>query len=171
MSDLPPDATENPAAYFPTSIVNLFASRLQVFMKKHTVLSRPIHYQDPSPSIGVAASDWVPDMDSMQMGQPEPTLNRYMIKIGNLDKSLDENMGRALHSVAAKTIRTILYRDPILRVELPRLREELLGTSEKVVKFHVTRQTYLAARDGSTFLYLATTEVLVETETTLLTPL
>jgi hypothetical protein len=83
-------------------------------------------------------------------------------------KSLEEQEGRVAFTLHAKMVRAILYRDPDLRVRLGGLQEELLSTAERVKRYGVMRQDFLTNELQGTFVFLASTDLFVETETTAL---
>lgn len=168
MTDLPGDAVLNPAGYFPGSFLNIFQQLIERHLPNHAVLLRPARNTDPVAAVGIYAASWVPDTDSFQIGQYEPAINHYLIKLQNIQKSFDEEMGRAVFTAAAKVIRVILYRDPDLRVQLLGLQEEILRSVERVTKYNVLRQDFLSSKLGATFFYLATTDIMIETESTAL---
>lgn len=169
VTGVPSDAAENPAGYFPGAFLNHIEASLARYLPKTNIQLRPIRTEDSGNSIGIYSASWLPDQDSYEIGNGYgPTCNYYMIKIQNVVKSANETMGRALFTNVAKMIRVILVRDPDFRVALLGLTEEMLSTKERVSKFSVTRQDYLSTRIQATFLYLATTDLLIETETTFL---
>jgi hypothetical protein len=130
------------------------------------IVRRPLRYVDPARTIGLHAVDWTPEAGSAVMGQEEPQLARYLIRIQNLIKAGDEDEGRSLYVIDAKMIRAILYRDTALRVRCGELSEELLDTLERFKKFGVRNQRFLNNELSGQFVFLATTELWVETEVT-----
>lgn len=158
----------NPLPYFPTAFVDAVVSSLQANLPNNIVLHRPLRSEDPGGVIGVWAENWVADEDSFVMGQNDPVVTRYLVRVRNLIKATDEEYGRGIFSVEAKAIRVILYRDPDLRVRLAGLQEEMMSTVERVKKYTVARQDYMSAQMSGAFNFLATTDVRIETETTLL---
>lgn len=157
---------------FPSNIVEELATTFREHLAgpdddpKTEILTRPVRFTDPALSLGIYALDWTPVQDSMQIGQQEPALNRYLFRIQNLVKHATEVEARALYTTHAKIVRAILYRDPGLRVRLAALQETFLGTSERFHRFGVRSQGYLNNELRGNWVYLATTDLWVETETT-----
>lgn len=166
MSDLPSDIVVNPAGYFPGTFVNEIARSLQEFMPTHSVQTRPVRNTDPPRSVGVFSVSWRADVESFGIGQVEPTLNRYVVRVQNVAKGFDEGEVMAAFTNDAKTIRVILYRDLDLRVRLSGLQEAFMSSVERVHKMQVLGQDYLSTRLTAEFMHVATTDVLIETETT-----
>ncbi len=132
---------------------------------KAEVLKRPLRHTDPALSVGVYAFNWVPDPESAQIGQHEPALATYLYRIQLMVKHATETEARALFTTHAKIVRAILYRDPGLRVRLAALQEDLLGSRERFHRFGVRNQSFLNNELRGTWVYLATTDLWVETET------
>jgi len=130
------------------------------------VFTRPLRPSDPAVSGGVFALDWRPD-DYEIMGRPngDPTLATYMLAIQILVKHTDEQEGLALHSETAKAVRSMLYRDAVLRVALTSLTESSLGVTERALKWGVGQQRYANNELNGTFLFLTTTELSLQTQT------
>lgn len=127
-------------------------------------VNRPLRISDPARSCGLFALTWQPMADSQQIGQQEPAINRYDIRIQTLVKHAQEIEGRALSSLDAKSIRVILYRDRDLKLRLLTLTEELLSSKETFKRFGIRRQNLLNTEMRGTFVYLNTTEVWFESE-------
>lgn len=151
---------------FPENVVEVIENRFITLFPGHAVVSRTLRHLDPAKSIGIFVVDVTPDREnSMQIGQREPTVNRYVYRIQNMIKAGDEVSGRAEFGLDSKAIRGILYRDTNLRVELTTLTETFLGSRESLKGFGVVRQRFLNNELGrGSFVYLAQTDVWVETE-------
>ncbi len=133
------------------------------------VLRRPLRYSDPDRSVGIHPVDWTPDeQGSSFIGQNEPGIARYIFRVMNLVKHTDEEEGRALYVLDAKMIRAILYRDTALRVRLGTLNETILGTIERFKRIGIRNQRFLNNELSGQFVFLATTELYVDTEITTL---
>lgn len=151
---------------FPNNIVQLLMDRLKVNMPDWEVLGRPIRIADPNFTLGVYALDWQPQDSTIQIGGgSEPILSRYNLRIQNLIKHTDEAEARADFTVAAKSVRAIVARDPGLTVGLPALQETLLGAKEVLLRYGIRSQSFLNNDIKGTFTFLATTDLWVETET------
>jgi hypothetical protein len=158
----------DPASYFPALFTVKIGETLQEYLTDCHIILRPVRTEDATNSVGIYSATWMPDDNSHEIGSYGPTIQRYLIKIQNVVSAFSEAEGRALHSNIAKMIRVILYRDPVLRVALLGLAETMLSGVERVTKFNVARQDFLSSKIGASFIYLATTDVLIETETTFL---
>lgn len=128
-----------------------------------TVLARPLRPTDPDVSIGVYLVDWTPR--DYQIGQNDPVVGLYEFRVDLLVKHIEEMQGRTLSAKYAKMIRTMLYGDGDLRVALSQTTEEFNGLVERVQKCGVRVQRFLNNEIKGTFLYLASSEFYVETET------
>jgi len=169
VTDLPANAIDAPKEYFPATFVSMIAKALDDLLPDDcVVVERPLGESDPNYAVGVYAESWATDEDTYQIGQFEPTENRYEIRVQSLVKSIDHMTGRAAHSNLAKTIRVILYRDTTLRVRLTTATEELLSSVERVKGYGVKRQEFLSGKVGAGFMFMATTHVFVDTNTTFL---
>lgn len=154
---------------FPMATVEIVHERFAELMRDRVILDRRLRPSDPARSIGIFPVDWSPVRNSMEIGgpnrPPEPTLQTYQYRIQSLVKHTDEIEGRALYALDAKFVLAILYRDQDLRVRLTTVQETLLGSVERVQRFGVNSQRYLNNELSGQFIYLATTEFWVETET------
>lgn len=146
-----------------------FTELLNDATQEYSVLTRTLRPTDPNQAIGIFASDWAPFEDSMEMGGPgvpaEPTISRYNFRIQNMVKAANEVEGRQMFARDAKIIRAILYRDQALAVRLRDINEVTLDSSERVMRYGVQRQRFLNNEIRGSFLYLATTELWVDTAT------
>ena len=153
-----------PVPGFPMNIVDEIHAAFVRLMPDHTVIDRPLRYADPARSIGIQVAETTPLANTQQIGQLEPTVERYQLRIQNLVKHSDEILGKAWFALDAKSIKAVLYRDTTLRLRLASLTEEVLGTRETVKQWGVTRQRFLSNELRSQFVYLATTDFWLETE-------
>lgn len=161
-------------AVFPNNIVGLICARMQLIDQDIEVVRRPLRLHDPAQSIGVFASLWTPDEQSMEMrgvlggaspAPSEPTLNRYVLAVQAFVKDFDQERGLATHSVLSTMVRAILYRDEPLRVGLSMLASQVMGVNERVFRWGLTTQKFLNNELGeSEWLYLSTVEAYVDTE-------
>jgi hypothetical protein len=149
---------------FPNNALELIRERLQFFMPEHVIVMRALRYTDASQSLGLMAADWTPQQNTAQIGQLEPSVARYLIRVQNMVRATDEVTGRSLFTVNAKTVRAVLYRDSTLHVGLATLTEEILGTREVAKRWGVARQRFLNTELQSQFTYVAQTDFWLETE-------
>lgn len=153
-------------AGFPVNIIGLLDERFKKNMPDHAVVQRPCRMMDPAQTLGIYPVDVDPVQSSHQIGQIEPTLLRYLVRIQNMVKSGDEAYATGLFAFDAKSVRVVLYRDPDLAVRLPLLTEELLGVRESVKRWGVGRQRFVNTGSQSGIVLVAQTDLWVETETT-----
>jgi hypothetical protein len=151
---------------FPLNIVDALAVKVgEIEGVAIPVPKRPLRLSDPAISVGVHADDWVPKPDSFQIGQVEPSLATYMVRVQTMVRHSNEEEGRKLHTAISKHLRALLYRDEPLRVSLGGLYEDIRGSRERVQRFGVARQRFLNNTFNGVMVYLATTDFFVETET------
>lgn len=147
------------------NIVEAVHTTLEEYFPEHSVVNRPLRLEDPAKSIGILVVDAVPQDTSKQIGQREPALIRYQLRIHNMIKHTNEVEGKAMFSLDAKSIKAVLYRDPTLTLSLAALQETLLGTTEVAKQWGVSRQRFLSNElPRSQFVYLAVTEFWLEAE-------
>lgn len=152
---------------FPTNVIEVLHGRFTETFPDHEIQDRPLRYTDPARSVGLYVSTWVPDEEnSKQIGQVEPALSTYLVRVQNMIQAADEVDGRTMFTVDAKIVRAMLYRDPSLRVALGSLTEEMFGTIERLQRFGVRNQSFLNNELEGQFVFLATTDFWIETETT-----
>lgn len=149
---------------FPVNITGLVRTRLEANMPDHAVVERPVRFEDPEQTLGIYCADWTPDPRSHQIGQEEPARATYIIRIQNMVKSYDEEYCKQMFGFDSKSVRVVLYRDPVLQVQLPLLIEEILGTREIVKKWRIGRQRFLNTELQSYFTSVAQTDFAVEVE-------
>lgn len=151
---------------FPNNVVIALAEAMEnrVDGLRGVVLKRPLRKIDPGPSVGIFAVDWRPE--SYDIGKPDPAIHSYLFGIQALVKNGDEEIGRLEHGLLSKMVRVMLYRDDSLRVRLSGLTDTTLGVTERTLRWGVRQQRYIANEIQGTFLYLSTTEVWLETEST-----
>jgi hypothetical protein len=151
---------------FPMDFVDPIVASMKNLMNSEILVEpRPLSALD-SNTIGVYPTTWLPAVDSHLIGQNEPTLNNYIVQIANVLVHGDDIEGRRLHGADCRSIRAILYRDDGLRVALLGLAEVLFGSVERVKKYNVQRQDFLASRLDIGFTFLCTTDLVIQTETT-----
>lgn len=151
---------------FPENVLDEIEKSVQTYMSEYDVVHRPLRIQDPPRSLGLFAFDWSPLDDSKQIGQIEPALNKYEIRIQTLFKGVGEVEARGENVLASKSLRAILYRDPTLVIRLRALSEEFLDTRETFKRYGVRRQSFLNNQMSGSMINLIVTEVWFETEVT-----
>lgn len=164
------------AAIFPNNVVITLAEKAAELDEEIVVLKRPLRASDPNVAVGIFASQWSPDESSYEIGQNatlgggarhEATISQYLISIQALVKDMDEIRGLNKHSVLAKMVRDMLLRDPHTGVALTMLSvtDESGQHTERVQRRKVRTQRYISNEISGSWLYLATLEFLIETET------
>lgn len=149
---------------FPENIIEVLRDYfLESSIEPEGVYLRPLVTADHSEAMGIFATEWKP-VDN-QIGQWDPVLARYTIKVQILIKHTDEEDGRAASSIAAKNIRVMLYRDNDLRVRLTELFETGNGYTERVQRWGVRGQDFLINEGKGEFMFLASADLWIETET------
>lgn len=147
---------------FPENIVEELSITLDTLAEVDKVVHRPLRPTDPNGSIGIYAVDWNPQ--EYQIGQYDPAVTRYLVAIQSFVKHGDDQEGVALHARMAKKVRVMLYRDDELRVRLGTLSVTEDGMTERLQRWGVQTQRYLSNEVQGSFMYLAVTEMWVETE-------
>ena len=157
-------------AVFPNNLVECVALRLGLLDPDLFVTRRPLRETDPNQSIGVFGALWTPHQDSLEMkgklspGSSEPTFGRYVVTIQAFIKDTDDERGLATHSVLSALIRAILYRDEPLRDLIANLSVEVLGIKEVARRWGITQQRFLNNELESSWLFLSSIELWVDTE-------
>jgi hypothetical protein len=154
--------------FFPMRFIPPIVEALKRGIPSHEVVERSLGPSEGNDIIGVFPAQWVPELDTKEMGSTEPTMSRYTVRIQNLRIDADEIVGRRLFNNTSRMIRAILYRDAALRLALLGLQEVISQSTERVKIFDVTKQDYLSARNSDQqMMYLCTTEMVFVTETSL----
>lgn len=150
---------------FPMNCVDeIRASFVQYLDPEVAVIRRPVRITDPNRSVGIFPVNQEPVESSQQIGQMEPVLSQYLLRVQLLVKHADEEAGRRLYAVDTTSLKVILYRDPGLRMRLAALSHTIMGTTERFKKFTVRSQRFLNNELGTQFVYLSVTDLVVETE-------
>jgi hypothetical protein len=156
------EAPTFPLVDFPENVVSELEISLSDIQQVGNVFRRPLKPTDPSNSIGIYATLWMPQ--EYQIGQYDPAVTRYSIVVQSFVKNGSEEEGIAQHSRLAKRIKIMLYRDDALRLRLAGLSTTEGGVTERTLRWGVQNQRYLSNEIQNTFLFLATTEMWIETE-------
>lgn len=154
---------------FPNNIVEVVALRADLLDPDVTVLKRPLRNTDPVQSIGVFASQWIPNDDSKEfLGQAyatQPTLSTYRVAIQAFVKDQDEMRGLNTHAAMSRVLRNMLYTDQPLRVALSSLSSTLGATTEQSQRWGISQQRFFSNELSGNWLYLSILEFWLETET------
>lgn len=156
-------------AVFPNNFVLIIADRFEMLDADLMVFKRPLRESDPNQCIGVFATLWTPDDESMEMrgpatGMHEPTIESYSVGIQAFVKHTDTELGLNIHSVLSEMVRTMLYRDAPLRVALTSLTTDLLGVHKRVQGWGIRNQRYFSNELSGAWVFLSTVECWLEVE-------
>lgn len=151
---------------FPNNVVNAIKDQVELIDGDLFVTRRPLRHSDPQQSVGIFASQWVPDQESFEMGSAfhEPTLSQYLISVQTFVRDFDEERGLAVSSVLSTLVRTMLHRNADLRVALRSLSVVIEGSTEKTGRYSVRTQRFHSNEIDGNFLYVSTLEIWLETE-------
>lgn len=147
---------------FPENVVAEIKTSLEAQEELDRVVARPLNPTDPHLSAGVFATEWTPTQ--MVIGQFDPAVSRYGATIHTFVKHGNEEEGIALHTRIAKMVRVMMYRDEALRVRLANLSTTEFGVTERIQRWGVSTQRYISNEFQGSFLFLAVTEMWIETE-------
>lgn len=157
---------------FPVNIVNTLYDPLNAIDGDVRVRRRPLTSLDDIQCIGVFPLNMQPDPDSMEMrgigspGYATPTLTNYRVNIQGLVKHGDEVEGIAVHSILAKRIYATVARNAALRLALGALTYSDADMTERLIKWSVGTQRYLATEADGLFQFASVTELEFTTQTT-----
>lgn len=155
---------------FPNNIVQKLKARAQALDANLYVAGRPLRNSDPTQSIGITSSMWTPDLESLEMmglpvGNQQPTLSRYITNIQAFVKNMDEEVGISEHATLSNMLRTMLYSDSTLRVQLGSLVWTNGVKSERAQRWGILSQRFVSNEVRGEWLYLSNLEFWLETET------
>lgn len=154
-------------AVFPNCIIKVLADRVPSLDADLFVTRRPLRSSDPNQSVGVFPGQWVPDERSQEMGRinpGEPTMQQYIVGVQAFIKDGDEEKGLARHSALSYAIRSMLYRDAVIRVGFQSLAYTSNGVTERLRRWGIRNQRFLGNELSGSWLYLSTLEVWAETD-------
>ena len=151
---------------FPAAVIEVLEDELPNHFPDYEILTRPLAQTDPALSVGVFATDWRPEPGSEEIGGLQPTINNYLIRLQAMTKNTDRQEGRANASTAGSLLRTMLYRDPTLRVRLTQLQYEAMGGVERLQRYGVQTQRFLNNELRGTFVHFVSTDFWVQTSIT-----
>lgn len=152
---------------FPTNVAQVLGAQIKLLDDEIYTFSRPLKHTDPNVSVSTFGLQWEPDertWETRGQGAMGPTVQRYLVVIQAFVKDMDVERGAAKHSVLSAMIRGMLHRSPTLRVALTSLVVTTEDYTESLRRWSIRSQRFLNNELGGSWLYLATTEVLIETE-------
>lgn len=147
---------------FPLNFAKILRDRFEDQDEFSMVVARPLRPSDQDRMVGIFPTVWIPQ--EFEIGQYDPAVTRYMLAIQTMAKNATEEEGIAAHSKLAKKVRVMLYRDEDLRVQLGRLKTTDPVVTERVQRWGATNQRFLANEINGQFLFLAVTDLWLETE-------
>jgi len=156
---------------FPNNIIELLTDSLQSIDPETEegrndglrVVRRPIHPTDQTETVAVFPTTWNPVNDSFELGNREPTLQRYSVSVEAMVTNIDEADGIRVHSLLSALVKHKLYRDEALKVALPMLSVNLGGHSEKLHNWGINQQRFQNNKFKGVFYYLSTLDLWFET--------
>lgn len=154
-----------PIKTVPVLVTDALFEAFDARLKDTPTYRRRLRPTDPATCIGVSLSNFVHTPSSAQIGQREPAFGVYTFTVQNMVKHSDEEQGRMIYDVQCALVRAVLYRNTQLGVRLLGAEEVIEGSFERVKRFGIRRQDFLASKMQA-FTYLCTTEVYVEVEIT-----
>jgi hypothetical protein len=151
---------------FPLAFIDAIADALEAIMgATHKVQTEPLDPLSHDKTLAVFPMAWTPEPDTAMIGQREPTINHYSIRIQNLTISGDIHDAYTEFTTDQRKIRAILYRDATLSVSLAGMTEVYLGSRERFTRMNVVRQATLPGRQRLGMYFLCETDVQIDTET------
>jgi hypothetical protein len=151
----------------PLQFVDAIVDALERIMgSAYHVQAEPLDPLSQDHSLAVFPMSWTPEQESMLIGNKEPSINHYQIKIQNLTIDGDIRVAYDAFTNDQRKIRAILYRDATLSVSLGAMQEVYLGSRESFKRMHVVRQVTLPGRRNLAMYFLCETDIQIDTETT-----
>lgn len=154
-------------AVFPGNVIECIAAVLPAVDADATVYKRPLRPTDPNYAIGIYATTWSPDEDSLEIGHAPPqeaTLNSYQIGVQTLIKDGDTERGLAIGTIFARRVRSVLYRNEPLRIALGSLYVEDGSSRESMKRFGVRGQRFMSNDIEGKFVFISVLDYWIETE-------
>lgn len=150
----------------PLQFIDAFIEALdRVMGAGYNVQAEPLDPLSQDKSIAVFPMSWTPEQETVLIGNKEPAINYYQIKVQNLTIDGDIRVAYDSFTNDQRKIRAILYRDATLSVALGAMQEVYLGSRESFKRMHVVRQVTLPGRRNLAMYFLCETDVQIDTET------
>jgi hypothetical protein len=151
---------------FQELLIDALATTLVRTMGVSEIVKRSLNPLDVHGTLGICLDEWLPlDYEMGGDGSLEPSTSKYLMSIQHLVKYGVQEDGERLHREVAKAVRLMLYRDPDVQVSLRSLVVQDTTRRERILKFYVVAQRYASNEMKGTFVFLSSTEFVVETET------
>lgn len=152
---------------FPENVVDLLTNILPEYLGDYEYLNRPLRLNDPKRSIGIVATNWSPETNSMIIGQTEEQVQHHQIRIQLLVKHSDYEKGITIGGRDSTVLRRVLYRSPALRVGLAGLAPApILNTVERYQQARIAGQSFLRNEMNGNLIYMSVTDYRITTEVT-----
>jgi hypothetical protein len=94
----------------------------------------------------------------------EPTIKQYLIGVQCMVSDSVEESGIATHATIVKAIQSLLYNDGPLAIGLDTLSHTAGSIVEKIQRRYIDRTRYIDNLISGKYIYLATTQYIIETE-------
>jgi hypothetical protein len=154
---------------FPLQFVDEIRDTLEFHFTEldgYKVQTEPLDPTSLDKYLSVFPQTWTPDPETTLIGNREPAINHYQIKLQNLVIHGDIQAAYTQMTNDQRKIRAILYRDATLSVALGAMQEDYLGSRERFKRLIVTRQSLLQGRRNFAMYFLCETDIQIDTETT-----
>ncbi len=152
------------------SLMNVLASGLGVTDGVEVVVKRSMNSIDVNGTLAIALDYWKPlEYEMSGNGSLEPSICEYTFTVQHMVKWGEHEAGEKLHREVAKAVRLMLYRDPTFQVSLRSLVAQDDTRKERVIRFHVVDQRYASNDIKGAYVFLSSTELVIETEVVSLT--
>ena len=133
----------------------------------YTFVDRPVLPTDPARTMSCFSVGWAEEPNSELIGQVEPGMGRYLIRMETLVKNFPTfTEGWQIMATDAKLLRVVMYRDPGLQAELRTFSETIVGVVERFKDLKVTGQQTNPATQAGMNMLVTVTNIIVKTETT-----
>ena len=150
---------------WPYNFLEVLAEQVMQDMSEvEAVLFRDLVVADPSESLGLFVSKWVPE--SYATGMMYPEASHYIYSIRLLSKGLPREEVLLRNTLLSKKLRVMLYRPDGAILRFNQLAAESFGVMERFQRMVVNEQTFESAElDANTFVALSMTQLTVRTGT------
>lgn len=148
---------------FPDNIIEKLQELLISIDGVNVVLDSDLVPSDPNGAVGVTFDSWRPI--DYEIGSHGPAISEYSLVITHLVKSMARAAGEAESRSVARSIRSMLYRDPITRDALGQLAHTDidLGSIERTLKWELD-QKFIGNKINSSFYFVSETQLRFQTQ-------
>jgi hypothetical protein len=151
---------------FPDCLLLVLKERITTIKGVSGVHLRELTPEDENGSVGITFEAWMPNQDSLEMGggHMDSTLSDYVINIEHLVKHANREEGLAAHRSVARSIRSMLYRDPGTQVRLRQLAFVGAEYRERLQRWSL-EQRFANNQIKTAFYFVSGTTITFQTET------